>query len=205
MVSAWNGLRLYPRRGHLRIGLVLWAASQALTTAASAQQRGIDAEKSTITVRVSKAGVLSALGHNHEIAAPISRSVVDLTARQLELHVNAGALQVRDPETSDKDRAQIQSTMLGPEVLNVASYPEIVFRSISAEPVGPDSWRLNGNLTLHGQTRPVAVEVKETGGHYVGTSRFKQTDFGMTPVKVAGGTIRVKDEVRIEFDIQLTR
>jgi hypothetical protein len=49
----------------------------------------------------------------------------------------------------------------------------------------------------------VTVDVKETGGHYVGTARFKQTEYGITPLKVAEGAIRVKDEVRIEFDIQL--
>jgi YceI-like domain len=60
-------------------------------------------------------------------------------------------------------------------------------------------------LTLHGQTRPITVEIRESSGHYVGASRFKQTEFGMKPVKVAGGTIKVKDEVRVEFDIHLAR
>ena len=47
--------------------------------------------------------------------------------------------------------------------------------------------------------------MRETGGHYVGSARFKQTEFDIKPVKVARGSIRVKDEVRIEFDIQLAR
>ena len=59
-------------------------------------------------------------------------------------------------------------------------------------------------LTLHGQTRVVAVEARETGGHYLRSSRFKQTDFGIKPVKVAGGTIRVKDEIRIELRAETT-
>ena len=79
------------------------------------------------------------------------------------------------------------------------------FRSTGVESVDTTSWKVHGNLTLHGQTRVSTVEVRETGGHYRGSSRFKQTDFGIKPVKVAGGTIRVKDEIRIEFDIQLTR
>jgi hypothetical protein len=33
----------------------------------------------------------------------------------------------------------------------------------------------------------------------------KLTEFGIEPVKVAGGSIRVKDEIRIEFDVQLAR
>ena len=73
------------------------------------------------------------------------------------------------------------------------------------EPAGAGSWSVHGELTLHGQTRPVAVEVREKSGHYVGTARLKQTDFGIKPIKIAGGTVRVKDEVRIDFDIQLAR
>ena len=156
-------------------------------------------------VRVYKAGVFSAFGHDHEIAAPIASGSIDTAVQQAELRVNAGALQVRDPKGSDKDRAEIQSTMLGPQVLDAERYPEIVFRSTGAEPMGTGSWRVHGNLSLHGETRAVTVEVRETGGHYVGSSRFKQTEFGIKPVKVAGGTVRVKDEIRIEFDIQLAR
>jgi polyisoprenoid-binding protein YceI len=206
MVSpACGGFRSAPRRDHGKKVLALCAASLAWTAAATAQQRTIDTEKSVMTVRVYKAGLFSALGHDHEIAAPIARGAVDTTARQVELYTKAGALQVRDPEVSDKDRAEIQSTMLGPEVLDAEHHPEIVFRSTGAEPMGADSWNVHGNLTLHGQTRALAVEVRETGGHYVGTSRFRQTDFGIKPVKLAGGAIRVKDEIRIEFDIQLAR
>jgi polyisoprenoid-binding protein YceI len=183
--------------------LALCAVSLAWAAAAGAQQRAIDTEKSVMTVRVYKSGILSALGHDHEIAAPIASGKVDTAARTVEIHVKAAALKVRDPNVSDKDRAEIQSTMLGTEVLDAASHPEIVFRSTTAGSAGAGSWTLNGNLTLHGQTRPVTVEVKEAGGHYTGTARLKQTEFGITPVKVAGGTIKVKDEIQIEFDIQL--
>jgi polyisoprenoid-binding protein YceI len=185
--------------------LAVWVASLAWTAAAIGQQRAIDTGKSVMTVRVYKAGLLSALGHDDEIAGSIAGGAVDPAARQVDLHTHTRALQVRDPGVSDKDRTEIQSTMQGPEVLDAERYPEIAFRSTGAEPLGAGSWKVHGNLTLHGQTRTVTVEVQEKGGHYVGTSRFKQTEFGIKPVKVAGGAIRVKDEIRIEFDIQLAR
>jgi polyisoprenoid-binding protein YceI len=174
-------------------------------TAAYAQPRAIDAGKSVMTVRVYKAGLLSAVGHNHEIAAPIAAGTVDVTGHQVELRVHTRALEVRDPGVSDKDRAEIQSNMLGKQVLDAEGHPEIEFRSTGAEPAGAGAWRVNGNLTLRGQTHTVIVEVREDRGHYVGTSRFKQTEFGIQPIKVAGGAIRVKDEIRIEFNIQLAR
>jgi polyisoprenoid-binding protein YceI len=183
--------------------LAIWAASWAVNGTASAQPRAIDTAKSVMTVRVYKAGVFSALGHNHEISAPISSGTVDITARQVELRAQTRTLKVVDSGVSEKDRGEIQSTMLGADVLDVGSHPEVVFRSTGAEAAGAGAWKVRGNLTLHGQTHTVDVEVRVDGEHYVGTSRFKQTEFGIQPVKVAGGTIRVKDEVRIEFNIQL--
>jgi len=62
---------------------------------------------------------------------------------------------------------------------------------------------VQGTLSLHGQTRPVTIDVRETGGHYEGSVRLKQTDFGIKPVKAGGGTVKVKDEIQIDFKIQL--
>jgi polyisoprenoid-binding protein YceI len=158
-----------------------------------------------MTVRVYKAGVFSAFGHDHEISAPLSAGSADTATHHVELRMDAGALRVRDAKASEKDRNQIQTTMLGPEVLDSEHHPEIVFRSTTIEPMGQGSWRVHGALTLHGRTRPLTVEVSQREGHYVGKSLLKQTDFGIKPVRIAGGAVRVKDEIRIEFDIQLAR
>jgi polyisoprenoid-binding protein YceI len=172
---------------------------------AEAEQRPIDTARSVLTVRVDKAGAFSAFGHNHQIEAPVASGGVDPEAKTVELRVKAAALKVKDPKVSDKDRAEIEKTMLGPEVLDTNQHPEIEFRSTTAERLANGTWRVTGNLTLHGQTRPVVVDVKEQDGHYMGTAHFRQSEFGMTPVKIAAGMVRVKDEVGIEFDIQLGR
>jgi polyisoprenoid-binding protein YceI len=156
-------------------------------------------------VHVSKAGMLSAFGHDHEISAPITSGSVDPAARSVELRVNSVTMQVRDAKASESDRAAVQKTMAGPDVLDAGRYPEIVFRSTSAESTGAAAWRVRGNLTLHGEAHPVIVDVSEKDGHYAGSAVIKQADFGIKPVRVAGGTVRVKDEVRIEFDIRLAQ
>jgi polyisoprenoid-binding protein YceI len=173
------------------------------TGAARAQPHAIDAAKSVMTVRVYKTGVFSALGHDHQITAPVSGGKVDAKAGEVELRVKAGALKVSDPGVSDKDRVEIQTTMLGTEVLDAQHNAEIVFKSTGAEPAGAGAWTVHGNLTLHGQTRPVTVAVRESTGHYTGTASLKQSDFGIKPVTAGGGTVKVKDEIKIEFDIQL--
>jgi polyisoprenoid-binding protein YceI len=115
--------------------------------------------------------------------------------------VDARALRVIDKDASEKDRAEVQKTMLGSEVLDSERHQEIVFKSTVAEPAGPGQWTLRGNLTLRGQTRPVTVQVKLKDGHYTGQTVVKQTDFGIQPPGKAG--IRAKDEVRVEFDVRL--
>ena len=68
-----------------------------------------------------------------------------------------------DKDASEKERAEVQKTMLGPEVLDSERHQEIVFKSMGAESVGQGRWTLNGNLTLRGQTRPVTVQVTLKG------------------------------------------
>jgi polyisoprenoid-binding protein YceI len=168
------------------------------------QSRTIDAEHSGLKVRVYKTGFFSAFAHNHEIDAPVTQGAVDTSEQaSVKLSVDARKLRVVDPEVSEKDRGDIQKTMLGPEVLDSEHFPEIVFKSTAVEPNGADRWTVRGELTLHGQTRPVAVDVSYRAGHYTGQATLKQTEFGIKPVSIAGGTVKVKDAVRVEFDIQL--
>jgi polyisoprenoid-binding protein YceI len=174
--------------------------------AASFDSREIDAAHSTIKVHVYKSGFLSAFGHNHEIQAPIqSGEVKESDPASVELRVDARKLKVLDPEVSEGTRAQIQETMASVEVLDVAHFPEIRFLSTSVEAKGPGHWIAHGSLALHGKEQPIAVEVALKGERYRGSASLKQTDFGITPVTVAGGTVKVKDEVKIEFEIVLLK
>jgi hypothetical protein len=45
------------------------------------------------------------------------------------------------------------------------------------------------------------VPASFAGGHYTGSVKLKQTDFGMVPIKLFGGSVKVKDEVEISFDV----
>ena len=186
----------------MRSILVVAAMSLVCAFQVSAQQRNIDTEKSTLTIHVGKTGAFSALGHEHEIHAPIHSGTADTGARPaVEIHVNARELRVTDRNAAEKERAEVQETMLGPEVLDSESHQEIVFKSTAADAAGQGQWTLHGNLTLRGQTRPVTVQVTLRGGRYIGETKVKQTDFGITPPGKAG--VRARDEVKIEFDVRL--
>jgi polyisoprenoid-binding protein YceI len=155
-------------------------------------------------VHVGKTGTFSGFGHAHEISAPIVRGDVETSnPLSVQFSVNATGMKVIDPDESEKDRADVQKTMLGPDVLDVARFPEIKFVSGQVEVISDAHWRIHGDLTLHGQTKAVVLETTLEKGHYRGTATVLQSSFGITPIKVAGGSIKVKDEVQIEYDIVL--
>src|SRR5450755_158595 len=178
----------------------LAAISLMCVLGVSAQQHKIDTQKSTLMIHVGKTGVFSGLGHEHEVRAPIQSGMADTGSHPaVEIHVDARALRVIDKDESEKDRAEVQRTMLGPEVLDSERHQEIVFKSTVAEPAGQGRWTLRGNLTRRGQTRPVTVQVTLNYVRNDAATTEKQTDFGIKPPGKAG--IRAKDEVKIEFDV----
>jgi polyisoprenoid-binding protein YceI len=171
------------------------------SAADSAAQRIIDTDKSVLTVHVFKSGLFSGFAHDHEISAPIQEGSFESADPSVQLAVDARKLRVVDKDVSEKDRAEIQQTMLGPKVLDSEKFPEIRFRSTSVERLAAGKWLVHGDLTVHGQTAPVNVDVIEENGRYRGTAELKQKDFGITPISLGGGTVKVKNELRVEFDI----
>jgi len=157
--------------------------------------------ESAVTIHVFKAGLFSGLAHNHLVLAPIGGASVEPDAKKVEVSFSTKDMRVIDPEVSDKDRAEIQSTMLGPKVLDTAKYPEIRFKSSSIEQTSPEHYRVTGTLDLHGKQKELSFEVTGTPEHYHGATKLKQTDFGIQPISMFGGSVKVKDELDLEFDV----
>ena len=174
-------------------------------TLSLAQSTPIDTAFSKITIHVDKTGVFSFAGDKHEISAPFSSGTIDEKAGTGAFTIDARKLQVLDPQLGADKRAEVQKTMHSPAVLDSGKYPEITFRSTSAAPAGSNGWNVTGDLTLHGQTHPVTVQVKKEMQNgkaaYAGSTKLKQTDFGIIPVSVAGGTVKVKDELKLDFNV----
>jgi polyisoprenoid-binding protein YceI len=163
----------------------------------------VDVEHSTLTIQVFKKGLFSGFAHDHQIAAPLSSGTVDPATPSVEVHFDARRLKVLDPDASAGDRAKIQETMLSDKVLDAGHFTEIVFVSSSVKPTGENAYTIEGDLTLHGATHPLTLTVSLLNGHYKGSVKLQQSDFGITPISLFGGSVKVKDVVEISFDIVL--
>jgi polyisoprenoid-binding protein YceI len=188
------------------LSLGLLTLPVAMRSGGRPARRAIDVGHSSLKIHVSKSGFFSAFAHNHEIEAPIVSGEVQITGTpSVELRVDTRKMRVLDPEAPESTRAQIQKTMQGPQVLDADRFPEIHFLSSEVDAKGTDHWVVRGILDLHGQSHPVTADVTLKDGRYLGTATFKQTAFGITPVTVGGGTVKVKDELKIEFSIALAQ
>ena len=195
---------------------LLSASLAALPGAAPANDWVIDTARSRVVVHVLPAGLLSAALHEHHFqpeswSAQIAWDPENPSALRLEASFAADSLRDKESKLSDRDIAKVEGQTRGPEVLDAKKYPKIVFRAESAEvskPPGQDGslqGTIAGSLSLHGQTRPVRMDVKGrvTEGRLEAsaTVSFKQSDFGMKPYRTALGTIAVGDEVKVEIAI----
>jgi hypothetical protein len=184
------------------IGLFVASTGLKAGPRLGAEGLAIDPEQSTLTVFVYKSGLFSALADDHIIDAAIAHGTIsEGSPLSVAMEARSAELRVRDPNLSANKRAEVQTRMLGPEVLDADKFPSITFESTAIESTGPEHWRVAGQLTIRGQTRTVTFPVNRTNGRYHGTVAIKQRDFGITPISIAGGTVKVKDEVKIEFDV----
>jgi len=178
------------------------AVGLTLLSAVAVNAGPIDAQHSKLTVYVYKAGLFSALADNHVINAPIASGTIATTpSRAIELVVNAADLVPLDPDLDQAKRTDVRTRMLGADVLDTTKFPTIKFVSTAIEPAGTDRWNVSGSLTIHGVTKVVTFPVTQSDGRYRGETKIRQTDFGIKPIRIAGGTVSVKDELKIEFDI----
>jgi len=103
-----------------------------------------------------------------------------------------------------------------PDFLDVAKYPTITFKSTKVEAAGPNKWKVTGDLTLHGVTKPVVLDVESSGPpvNVMGntragasaTTQIKRSDFGLSWNKaLEAGGVMVGDEVAITIDIEAVK
>ena len=172
----------------------------------------IETKGSNFKVRAFVAGLLSALGHSPTIAVPDFEGEILLNPAAIEqsslrMVIRAASLNMTD-DVTEKDREEINRKM-HEEVLESDSFADIVYECarLSASKTGEGQYwvALNGELTLHGVTRgqPVSAQVSLNGKTLRATGEFsvRQSDYEIRPVSALGGTVRLKDELKLSFDI----
>jgi polyisoprenoid-binding protein YceI len=172
----------------------------------------IDSRASRFTVQASATGLLARMGHNpiigiRDFSGEMQFDPDKLEAGGFRLVIKSASLGVQN-DISDKDLREIERLM-NQEVLETAKFPEIVYESTSISVTKMAdmlcSATINGNLTLHGVTRnqTIVARVALLGSMLRASGDFAldQTDYNIKRVSVAGGALKLKDELKFSFEM----
>jgi polyisoprenoid-binding protein YceI len=207
----------------LSLGLLARAEGQTAPRAAASPEPAagqIDTQLSRTYIRVGKTG----LGHEHGVEGRIKSGTLRIgaTSRAGEIVFDTTSFQADTPTarqyvglqgTTDADtQRQVNANMLGPDVLDVRSYPTATFTVHSIQPLSAKGattqYRLEGDFTLHGKTRKLTVVAEATP--MSGQIRLRggfdilQSDYGITPYSKAFGAIGVADRLTIWGDLWIS-
>ena len=172
----------------------------------------MDGRASRFTVRAFATGLLAKMGHNptigiRDLSGELTFDPDKLEAASFRIVIKSASLSVQD-DISSKDLREMERLM-NQEVLETEKFPEILYEAsaITVTKMADMlySATLNGNLTMHGVTRsqPIVTRVALLGSMLRASGDFSlnQTDYNIKLVSVAGGALKLKDELTFSFEI----
>jgi len=165
-------------------------------------------ENATLRVKTARQGAAAKVGHDLTIDVTSWSATLEVGGdgipTAVELRADGDSLRVREgtggvQALGDDDRVEIQER-IDEEVLG---RKPIEFRSTAVEPAGEGRFRIAGDLTLAGREHPSEFELgADADGAITGAAVVRQSDWGIKPYTALFGTLKVKDEVEIEFAAQ---
>lgn len=187
------------RRFGLIVGIVFVIASFA---AAQTQNLKIDPAHSSAAFAVRHLGISTVRGDFQKVSGNVSYDPADVSKSSIEATIDATTINTRI-ESRDKD-------LRSPHFFDVDKYPVITFKSKRIEAAGSGKLKVTGDLTMHGVTKEVVMDVdgptppvKDASGNTrmgaAATTKINRMDFG-----VNGASTAVGDEVQITIDVELT-
>jgi polyisoprenoid-binding protein YceI len=148
-------------------------------------------------------GISTVRGVFEKTSGTVMFDPADPTKTSIDATINTASLNTRVQMRDDDLRS--------PHFFDVAKYPTITFKSTHAEAAGSGKLRIAGDLTIHGVTKPVVLDVDgpsevihdPKGNQHMGanaTVKINRNDFGITTLPGMVG-----DEIQIVIDVELIR
>jgi polyisoprenoid-binding protein YceI len=102
---------------------------------------------------------------------------------------------------TDRDRREIKKQIGG-----ILRGGTATFASSRIIPSGSSGGAIEGTVTLNGKSQPARLQLTDSGsGRYRGSVTLAQTGFGIKPYTGFFGALKLKDEVVVEFEVDLSQ
>ena len=171
----------------------------------------VDKAHTSLIFRVSHLGFSTYTGRFTRLDANLQFDPNNLAASRVSVTI--------DPRSIEADNAPsgFMQTLAGKDWLDAERFPEMAFRTRSVEVTGANTFRLRGELTLHGVTKPIVLEARYNGGYashpyepkarvgFSAQGTFKRSDFGVSyGIPAPGTTMGVGDEVAVTLESEFS-
>lgn len=167
---------------------------------AAAEQFEVDSIHSSVVFRIKHMGVSYFHGRFNQIEGQFTLDADKPENSSVEVSIAAESVDTNSGKRDDHVRS--------PDFLNASEFPQITFKSEKVKAAKDGHFEVSGQLTLHGETRPLTVQVEQTGtgkamrgdGKLTGfetTFTIKRSDFGMKEMLDSLG-----DEVRLTVAVE---
>jgi polyisoprenoid-binding protein YceI len=144
-------------------------------------------------------------GHFTKWTAELTFDPSDASKSSVNVAIDVGSIDTRE--------AQRDGHLKSPDFLESEKYPQITYKSTKVEKAGDKKYAVTGDLTIHGVTKPVKLDVEELGGGkdpwgnqrvaFAAKARVDRGDFGLkwNQVLETGGVL-VGEHIDIEIDVE---
>jgi len=196
-------------RNHMRVRFTPAALTAlAMSSLASASTWEIDPAHSVAQFSVRHMMVSNVRGEFGKMSGWVNLDDKDVGHSTTEVTIDTTTISTRE---ANRDKH-----LKSPDFFDVEKYPTMTFKSTSFKKVGPEKYKVAGDLTLHGVTKPVVLDVaapdavsKLQGSERRGataTATLNRKDFGLVWNKpLESGGVLVGDEVVITVDVELVK
>lgn len=173
--------------------------------AANGGRHPIGPESGRLTLRTYRTGLAAQAGH--DLTIDVTRWSGRVGPDELDATIDLTSLVIREGRggikpLTDRDRRDI--TGQAAKSLDTGRYPEASFSATSFTPDAAGGGAIDGTLTLHGQSRPLRLQVTRTGdGQYQATASVVQSQFGIKPYSGMFGALKLRDDVDLEVTVDL--
>jgi polyisoprenoid-binding protein YceI len=180
--------------------------------AANGGRHQLGPESGRLTLRTYRSGLAAQAGHDLTIdvtrwSADIDPPARNLAAGALDATIDLTSLAIREGRgglmpLTDRDRRDILGQAR--KQLDTGHYPEASYSATTFTPDTSGGGTIDGTLTLHGQSRPLRLQVTRTAdGQYRASGTVVQTQFGIKPYSGMFGALKLRDDVEIEITVTL--
>jgi polyisoprenoid-binding protein YceI len=184
-------------------------AAMALAAPGLAATWTIDPAHSHVQFSVRHMMVSNVRGGFRTLSGSVQGDETTPAEAAVEVSIDAASIDTRDAKRDEHLR--------GADFLDVATHPTITFKSKRVEPAGAGKFKVTGDLTLHGVTREVVLDVSDltppiqdpsgkTRAGATASTRINRKDFGINWSKTMdNGGLVVGDEVAITVDVEAVK